>query len=136
MALQDEQDAYATNTTNHEPLMPDSSQNDPETDRLKPSPPFSTNIGGHDEQPISLISDLWLLVSVLTFIADVVSDLLVSIQYYNQRNYWYFGLTLGLVSTASLILQIFSTKWFYDDGKKPTFKIFVIHLFQIGPLYR
>lgn len=134
MALQDEQDA--NDGTNHEPLMADSSGNDPETDRLKHSAPFSATIGGHDEHPISLMSDLWLVVSVITFIADVGSDLLVSVQYYSHRNYWCFGLTLGLVSTASLILQIFSTKWFHDDGKKPTFKLFILHLFQMGPMYR
>lgn len=84
---------------------------------------------------ISLLSDLWIVVSVITFIADVGSDLLVCVQYYNRNRLWYFGITLGLVVAASLVLQIFSAKWFVDDGKKSC-KLYILHLVQMGQLAR
>lgn len=88
-----------------------------------------------DPEKISAIADLWIAVSVITFLADVGSDLLVCVQYYNQNRLWYFWITLGLVVAASLVLQILSAKWFIDDGKKSC-KIVVLHLLQLGPLAR
>jgi hypothetical protein len=133
MAPQDDQDV--NDGTNDVPDTVDSSRNDPERDLLNPPVPISTS-NACDEQPISLMSDLWLVVSMITFAADVASDLLVSVQYYSQKNYWYFGLTLIFVTAASLILQIFSIKWFRDDGKRHTCKLYILHLFQMGPLFR
>lgn len=88
-----------------------------------------------EPEKISVISDLWIVVSVITFFADVGSDLLVCVQYYNQNRLWYFWITLGLVVAASLVLQIFSAKWFIDDGKK-SWKIYILHLLQLGPIAR
>jgi hypothetical protein len=72
------------------------------------------------------------------YIADVVTDLLVSVKYFNNRDYIWFFLTLLCVFGASLVMMMFSLKWFYEDTAKEASKTktVVLHVLQLGPLQR
>ena len=74
--------------------------------------------------------------SMGTFIADIASDLVVSYQYYDQGEYWWFGLTLAFVLLASVTMQVFSAKWFHEDGKRKSWVYNLMHFLHLGPLVR
>lgn len=80
--------------------------------------------------------DLWTLVSIITFIADIGSDLLVCIKYYRDKNLWWFGLTLGFLLSASFAMQLFSAKWLLEDGKRQHCFTYVLHVLHLGPVQR
>lgn len=80
--------------------------------------------------------DLWTFVSVITFLADVLTDLLVSVRYYRESNFWWFGLTLSFLTLASFAMQLFSVKWLLEDGKRQSCFTYVLHLLQLGPVWR
>lgn len=115
--------------------MEESSDLDPEKCAINPQPTDIVVSSPAGTERISLVSDLWIIISVITFIADVGSDLLVCVHYNDHNLVWYFRITLGLVILASLALQIFSAKWFIDDGKNSC-KLFFFHVLQLGPLVR
>ena len=83
-----------------------------------------------------LADDLWTYVSLLTYIADVVTDLLICVKYYRERNVWWFVLSLGFVSVASFAIQLFSAKWLLEDGKQQSCFTNVLHVLQLGPVWR
>ena len=80
--------------------------------------------------------DLWTYVSILTFIADLVSDLLVCIKYFREKNLWWFGLTLGFFLMASFTMQLFSAKWLFEDDKRQNFFAYLLHVLHLGPVLR
>lgn len=80
--------------------------------------------------------DLWTYVSIITFIADVGTDLLVCIKYYKENNLWWFSLTLGFLLVASLAMQVFSAKWLLEDGKRQQCFTYILHMFHLGPVQR
>jgi hypothetical protein len=92
--------------------------------------------------------DLVALVSVLTFIADIGTDLFVAALYFSKGHYTWFGLTLGFVFLSSFTLQIFSAKWLYEDTqthddtqvmhkkKKEKWWTYVLHILHLGPVVR
>ncbi len=75
---------------------------------------------------------------VVFYIADVVTDLLVSVKYFRNGDYIWFSLTLLCVVGASLVMMMFSLKWFYDDTaeEESKTKTVVLHVLQLGPLQR
>lgn len=81
-------------------------------------------------------NDLWLLISVVTYAAEIVTAVCVAVKYYKSGDIWWFGLTLGFLILASLTMQIFSLRWFFEDGKANRSVIYVFHLLQFGPLMR
>lgn len=89
-----------------------------------------------DGRETRFTDDLWTLVSVITFIADVGSDLLVCVKYYREKNFWWFSLTLGFVLAASFAMQLFSAKWLLEDGKRQQCFAYLLHVFQLGPVLR
>lgn len=80
--------------------------------------------------------DLWTYVSIITFIADVGTDLLVCVKYYKEKNLWWFSLTLGFALLASFAMQVFSAKWLLEDGKRQQCFTYILHLFHLGPVQR
>ncbi|KAJ7373784.1 hypothetical protein OS493_009106 [Desmophyllum pertusum] len=83
-----------------------------------------------------LTDDLWIYVSILTFIADIGSDLLVCIKYYRERNLWWFSVTLGFVIVSSLAMQLFSAKWLLEDERRQHCFTYLLHVFHLGPVLR
>lgn len=80
--------------------------------------------------------DLWTFVSIITFIADIGSDLLVCIKYYKDKNLWWFGLTLGFLLAASFAMQLFSAKWLLEDSKRQHCFTYILHVLHLGPVQR
>lgn len=83
-----------------------------------------------------IADDLWTYVSFLTFVADVVTDLLVCVKYYKERNIWWFLLTLSFTSVASIAVQLFSAKWLLEDSKRQPCLTYVLHVVHLGPVWR
>ncbi|KAL9980918.1 hypothetical protein ACROYT_G009560 [Oculina patagonica] len=80
--------------------------------------------------------DLWTCVSIITFIADVGTDLLVCIKYYREKNLWWFSLTLAFLLLASFAMQVFSAKWLLEDGKRQHCFTYLLHVIHLGPVQR
>lgn len=80
--------------------------------------------------------DIFALGSIVTFTADVGSDIFVAIMYFRNEEYSWFGFTIGFVLLSSFTLQIFSAKWFHEDQKKETWLTYLLHLFHVGPILR
>ncbi|KAG8184647.1 hypothetical protein JTE90_022695 [Oedothorax gibbosus] len=80
--------------------------------------------------------DLFLTVlSIGSFLADIATDIIVIYQYYKYDHFMWLILTTSLVCIPSLIVQIFSIRWFIVD-EKATNLVWVIHIFQLGLFYR
>ena len=75
---------------------------------------------------------------VILYLADVVTDMLVSVKYFRNGDYIWFSLTLASVFGASFVMMIFSLKWFYDDtaDEVSKTKTVLLHVLQLGPLKR
>lgn len=58
---------------------------------------------------------LWIVAAVLVYVADVGTDVWLSVDYYLHRDYWWFGLTLFFVVLGSFSVQLFSFRWFVHD---------------------
>ncbi|XP_061095976.1 XK-related protein 9 [Conger conger] len=78
-------------------------------------------------------------VGIILYIVDTGTDIWVAVQYYADKCYGWFALTIFFVLAGSLVPQIFSYAWFRDDGKidkrKRTQLIF-IHILQLGVFTR
>lgn len=81
---------------------------------------------------------LYIGCSSVLYIADIVTDMLVSVKYFRNGDYIWFSLTLLCVVAASLVMMMFSLKWLYDDTDEQVnkTKAVVLHVLQIGPLKR
>ncbi|XP_038157530.1 XK-related protein 4 isoform X1 [Cyprinodon tularosa] len=67
-------------------------------------------------QQNSLIWDcLWVIAAVTVYVADVGTDVWLSVDYYLRQQYWWFGLTLFFVVLGSFSVQLFSFRWFVTD---------------------
>lgn len=80
--------------------------------------------------------ELWTLVSMITFLADMATDLSVCVKYFTGNNILWFALSVGFLSVSSLLMQIISLKWLWDDGKKESCFTYLLHLLQLGPVWR
>ncbi|KAK7945301.1 hypothetical protein WMY93_001029 [Mugilogobius chulae] len=67
------------------------------------------------EQRYSLWDALWVLAAVAVYVADVGTDVWLSVDYYLRKDYWWFGLTLFFVVLGSFSVQLFSFRWFVHD---------------------
>ena len=74
-----------------------------------------------------------LLIQVL-FVFSI--DILVGIQYIRNGDYIWASITLGLVLVPAMIIQAFSIRWYYMDGKGHKTRTWVIHILQLQPLER
>nr|XP_002730403.1 PREDICTED: XK-related protein 6-like [Saccoglossus kowalevskii] len=101
-------------------------------------------------QKYSIFDFMFTMGSMLTFLADICTDLLVSVQYLTDGHYWWSGLTFSFVFIPSIIMQLFSLRWYVSDHRntddqedgsvKKTStcleKFFwaLFHVLQLGPL--
>ncbi|XP_033100721.1 XK-related protein 6-like [Anneissia japonica] len=53
-----------------------------------------------------------------TYIADLVTDILVGFKYLRDRDYWWCGLTFFFVIFPSFTLQYLSLRWFVTDDQR------------------
>ncbi|MEE6463971.1 hypothetical protein FKM82_006118 [Ascaphus truei] len=70
---------------------------------------------GREQQRYSVWDCLWILAAVAVYVADVGSDIWLSVDYYMRGYRWWFGLTLFFVVLGSLSVQVFSFRWFVHD---------------------
>ncbi|XP_077991539.1 XK-related protein 6-like [Glandiceps talaboti] len=107
---------------------------------------------GIKRQKYTIWDFLFTFGSMITFLADLATDLLLSVQYYRHDDYWWCGLTFGFIFVPSIITQAFSIRWYHVDlkedqgdgdtvGKKTStckewFFWGFLHIFQLGPLNR
>ncbi|MEQ2179146.1 XK- protein 4 [Goodea atripinnis] len=68
------------------------------------------------EQQKNVIWDcLWVVAAACVYLADVGTDVWLSVDYYLRHEYWWFGLTLFFVVLGSFSVQLFSFRWFVTD---------------------
>lgn len=58
---------------------------------------------------------LWLVAAATVYFTDVATDVWLAVDYYQRRDYWWFGLTLFFVALGSVSVQVFSFRWFVQD---------------------
>lgn len=70
---------------------------------------------GREQQKYTVWDCLWIVAAVAVYVADVGTDVWLSVDYYLHRDYWWFGLTLFFVVLGSFSVQLFSFRWFVHD---------------------
>lgn len=70
---------------------------------------------GKEQQKYTVWDCLWIVAAVAVYVADVGSDVWLSVDYYLRHQYWWFGLTLFFVVLGSFSVQLFSFRWFVHD---------------------
>lgn len=61
------------------------------------------------------------VVGVFTFLVDWGSDVWVATEFYNQGDFFWFGVLLGLMVLSSVVVQMFSWFWLKYDRELPGF---------------
>ncbi|GIZ01606.1 XK-related protein 6 [Caerostris extrusa] len=74
---------------------------------------------------------LLIILSIGSFLVDIITDVIVIFEYYKNGHFVWLILTTSLVCLPSLIVQIFSIRWYIIDGTATTFVIFM-HTIQLG----
>jgi hypothetical protein len=67
-----------------------------------------------DEIHISIFEVFIYLWGVITFFADLISDVILSIEYFNSSRVWLGALTLLFVIVPNVTLSLFSLSWYID----------------------
>ncbi|XP_069477159.1 XK-related protein 4 [Ambystoma mexicanum] len=80
-----------------------------------PSASLCLRPGGRRQRRYSPWDCLWVLAAALVYLADVGTDVWLSLDYYRRGQRWWFGLTLFFVALGSLSVQLFSFRWFASD---------------------
>lgn len=76
------------------------------------------------------------IISILTFLADIGTDILAAHQYFVKSHWSWFGLTVLFIVIPSIVMQSLSCKWYFDDyGKQPWWSK-LLHICQLGPIQR
>lgn len=70
---------------------------------------------GREQQRYTVWDCLWIIAAVAVYVADICTDVWLSVDYYLRREYWWFGLTLFFVVLGSFSVQLFSFRWFVHD---------------------
>ncbi|XP_029381429.1 XK-related protein 4 [Echeneis naucrates] len=70
---------------------------------------------GTEQQKYTVWDCLWIVAAAAVYLADVGTDVWLSVDYYLRRDYWWFGLTLFFVVLGSFSVQLFSFRWFIHD---------------------
>ncbi|XP_072113811.1 XK-related protein 4 isoform X5 [Mobula birostris] len=66
-------------------------------------------------QRYTLWDGLWIVAAVTVYFSDVGTDVWLAVDYYLHSRYWWFALTLFFVVLGSLVVQVFSFRWFIHD---------------------
>uniref|UniRef100_A0A669B5N3 XK-related protein n=2 Tax=Oreochromis TaxID=8139 RepID=A0A669B5N3_ORENI len=70
---------------------------------------------GRGQQKYTVWDCLWIVAAVAVYLADVGTDVWLSVDYYLRHDYWWFGPTLFFVVLGSFSVQLFSFRWFVHD---------------------
>ena len=84
----------------------------------------------------SILDSIFALGAIVTFVADVVTDALVAKQHYENDDILWFSLTCIFIVLPSLVMQIFSCKWFEEDLENETWWNYLVHFLQLGTIHR
>ena len=76
------------------------------------------------------------VISIFTLVGDVVTDILAAHQYFTQSQWSWFAPTVTLIVLPSLVLQLFSSKWYHDDHETQSIFSYVIHILQLSTIER
>lgn len=98
----------------------------------------------------SILDALFMLSGMFTYVADIVTDIVVAVQYLFDSDYLWAIMTFAFVLVPSVTLQYFSLRWFIIDiskedwhkGKGFMAKLLswaewlLFHIFQLGAIKR
>ncbi|XP_002154136.2 XK-related protein 6 [Hydra vulgaris] len=84
----------------------------------------------------NIVDNFVAVVSITTFLIDIVTDALVAKQYFETKKWILFGLNLTFIIVPSVLMQLFSTKWHHDDREKQGWLSIMLHLLQLAPIER
>ena len=90
------------------------------------------------------------LFAIFSFLADIGTDLFLSVLYFNRAQYLFFGLTISLIIIPAVITSCFSIAWYmqdkkqfkelesedYDVSKRMWCCRAFFHVLQLGPVLR
>ena len=77
------------------------------------------------------------VLSMLTFVCDIVTDVLVAVFYFHHEHYNWAALTMTLIIIPGWIVSFFSWCWQKEDAdRKVTWRLIVIHVCCLSPLWR
>ncbi|PIK42027.1 putative XK-related protein 6 [Apostichopus japonicus] len=112
---------------------------------------FTTAAMPHDfKLNFSILDALFMLSGMFTYVADIVTDIVVAVQYLFDSDYLWAIMTFAFVLVPSVTLQYFSLRWFIIDiskedwhkGKGFMAKLLswaewlLFHIFQLGAIKR
>ena len=108
------------------------------------SPCFDSVDLGFSRQPGSILKaekadllDCFIaVISIFTFLADVGTDILAAHQYSSKSQWTWFIPTVTLIVLPSIVLQLFSSRWYHDDLKTQSIFSYVIHFLQLSTIER
>ncbi|XP_063968284.1 uncharacterized protein LOC135157244 [Lytechinus pictus] len=83
----------------------------------------------------NVLDALFVLISMGLIVADLVTDLIVTCKYFVGGDVVWGALTLSFVVIPSIILQVFSIRWYLVDDDMSSLK-WITHILQFGPLHR
>ncbi|ESP00605.1 hypothetical protein LOTGIDRAFT_157886 [Lottia gigantea] len=75
------------------------------------------------------------LISLLTFLVDIGTDILVAVEFYEKGHIVWGSLSVLFIALPAVVMQFFSIKWYYNDGSL-TCLTFLPHLLLLGPVFR
>ena len=75
------------------------------------------------------------LLSIFTYIGAYIVDIILLDLYFSRQEWIWFVTTLTFILIPSLVVQLFSCKWFNDDGDLNT-STFIMHVLFLGPVER
>lgn len=79
---------------------------------------YKVRISANKEIPDDIHISVWevfiYLWGVITFFADLISDIILSIEYFNGSKFWLGFMTLMLVLVPNITLSLFSLSWYID----------------------
>ncbi|XP_072170180.1 uncharacterized protein [Diadema setosum] len=87
------------------------------------------------DSTFNVFDGIFVLVSMGLLVADLITDSIVTCKYFVSGDITWGSLTLTFTVIPSVILQIFSVRWYLNDDDMSTFK-WIVHVCQVGPLHR
>ena len=97
----------------------------------------TTNCVSRMKRDVALVITICLkCYGLVMFVADIATDALVAKHHYENNHKTWFALTCVFIILPSIIIQVFSCKWFIEDTKTKPWWIYVVHCLQLGAMYR
>jgi len=98
---------------------------------------FTRKPGNINENEKAHLFDCFVaVISICTYIADIGTDILAARQYFQDEQWKWFAPTILLIILPSLVLQLFSSKWYHDDHDTQTLWSYMLHFLQCGAIER